>query len=480
MKSSRSTYRHPLVVLGDSLSQGFQNNSIYRSDLGFAGFLARALDIDDSFRQPAFEYFGGLPLNMEMVIRELSSQYDHRTALRWYRYPEVVFKVLNSARKVRNHWMRHETPLKTAGSTPYHNQSVWGYAINDAWQLTERLCSEYIRNNPARQSMFSLFPGHAMYTTARHVLNPKFKREFADHTLVDNVNWFSGNGGIENLIVYLGNNHVTGSVTDLQVTYSEPDELLRYPHDRNYTVMRPEHFEQLYRKLAERVARLKVRRVFAGTIPYVTIPPITHGINDSGRVDSEYFDYYTKFWIWDEQFDPGKHRYLTREQAIDLDNTVDAYNKIIRDVAREYGWHVIPINRYVYAMATRRHRGRTHLSFPDGLVEALQRNPDTGYLVQEGRARLDTRYLGFDRDTGGLQQGGVFSLDGLHPTTIGYGLLAQLFYNHMQRNGVAFPRPIDWDHIVASDTLITRPPHLLAEMKTLLNLMTFAFRRSGG
>jgi hypothetical protein len=69
--------------------------------------------------------------------------------------------------------------------------------------------------------------------------------------------------------------------------------------------------------------------------------------------------------------------------------------------------------------------------------------------------------------------GGLFSLDGVHPTTIGYGIIAQEFINVMCRAGVEFrhpngtPRPgpirVDFDRLIRLDTLLTKPPGYLTK-----------------
>ena len=68
----------------------------------------------------------------------------------------------------------------------------------------------------------------------------------------------------------------------------------------------------------------------------------------------------------------------------------------------------------------------------------------------------------------GRTDGGLFSLDGVHPTTIAYGLVAQEVINVMEPAGVQFddrsgdprggPVEVDFDRLVAADTLISHPP----------------------
>jgi hypothetical protein len=59
-------------------------------------------------------------------------------------------------------------------------------------------------------------------------------------------------------------------------------------------------------------------------------------------------------------------------------------------------------------------------------------------------------------------QGGLFSLDGVHPTTIGYGIIAEAFLREMQAQGVpgADPATLPWQDVIANDSLLHAPPAL--------------------
>jgi hypothetical protein len=66
----------------------------------------------------------------------------------------------------------------------------------------------------------------------------------------------------------------------------------------------------------------------------------------------------------------------------------------------------------------------------------------------------------------------LFSLDGVHPTTVGYGILAQELINVMRRASVIFlqadgrtaradPVIVDFQRLIRLDTLLTSPPRTL-------------------
>ena len=65
---------------------------------------------------------------------------------------------------------------------------------------------------------------------------------------------------------------------------------------------------------------------------------------------------------------------------------------------------------------------------------------------------------------GRLKQGGLFSLDGIHPTAIGHGLMAYEFLKVMNEAGVVSDTNLDWRTIFANDTLYTQPIALMQEL----------------
>jgi len=83
------------------------------------------------------------------------------------------------------------------------------------------------------------------------------------------------------------------------------------------------------------------------------------------------------------------------------------------------------------------------------------------------RPEPDTRFLTAD-GRGGRATGGLFSLDGVHPTTIAYGIVAQEVVRVMEQAGVTFRTPtgavrtgaidVDFDRLIRRDTLLTVPP----------------------
>ena len=464
--------KHKLVVIGDSLSQGFQNGGIYRTDINFPSFIHRCFHPQPTFDQPRFTAQAGIPLNLEVILRGITD--DFGSKLEWDEYPSALSHTVKTLKRIKKYWEGGLKDLSVPRDTPYHNLAIWGLSINDSWMVNEKNSREFIEQHKERYSVFGLLPEHAKFTTARMVLNPSLNPDFELRTQLDNVQALQDDGGIENLIVCLGHNNALGAIVNLDLTWSEKEDLDSFIAFRKHSIYRPEHFEMEYRKLAEKVTKVGAERVFVPTIPYPTIPPILRGVNSEYSSNHlGYFDYYTRFWIWDEDFDPEKHPHLTKDEAIQIDFTVDEYNSIIRKIAKEFGFHVVPMARNVAGMAQRRLGGELTRSYPDDFVAALKRNPNTSHLVDANdEALLTTDFIRVSKETGKLYKGGIFSLDGIHPTTIGYGLMANVYRTIMVRAGVKFQKPMDWDFVIEQDSLVTTPPTLLAELKLVLRFLS--------
>ena len=87
------------------------------------------------------------------------------------------------------------------------------------------------------------------------------------------------------------------------------------------------------------------------------------------------------------------------------------------------------------------------------------------YELPEPIADLDTRF--FRSDENGRSQGGLFGLDGIHPSISGYGIIAQEVLDVLEVAGVA-STPIDFAALLAPDTLNSDPPALVDEVLELV------------
>ena len=80
-------------------------------------------------------------------------------------------------------------------------------------------------------------------------------------------------------------------------------------------------------------------------------------------------------------------------------------------------------------------------------------------------ADLDTRF--FRSNENGRRQGGLFGLDGIHPTSSGYGIIAQEVIDVLAAAGVP-AAPIDFAALLAADTLNSDPPALVDDVINLI------------
>ena len=172
----------------------------------------------------------------------------------------------------------------------------------------------------------------------------------------------------------------------------------------------------------------------------MTVPPIARGLGTKIEPGSRcYFPYYTRPWISERNFDPRQDPHLTSQEVRAIDSAIDQYNDAIVDVvsaARTDGvdWYVYDVAGLLDRLAQRRYiddiLARPPWWQPYPLppeLQALTPVPDSRFLTGDGR--------------GGRATGGLFSLDGVHPTTVGYGILAQELITVMRRAGVDFRLP---------------------------------------
>jgi hypothetical protein len=156
-----------------------------------------------------------------------------------------------------------------------------------------------------------------------------------------------------------------------------------------------------------------------------------------------------------------------------VDCAIDLYNDAIEDVVEaarkgadghERDWYLLDTAGMLDRLASRRYitdpNARPPWWTPYPLPVALRELdpvPDSRFLLGDGQ--------------GGRACGGLFSLDGVHPTTVGYGLVAQEVINVMRRAGVVFrhrtgevrsePVSVDFTRLINRDTLIRTPPQSL-------------------
>lgn len=474
-----------LCTIGDSLTQGFQHGAIRRTEWAFPAMVARALG-PQKLRAPDFSANGNdaLILDLELLLDRLSSDCGDRIDL--WEAPHALFTLQRTMSHVEDYWERGQGTQPSATGPVHHNLGVWGFEVLDALTLSDAVCAS---NTPKpHDNLVRQLPEHAMYRSVRRTLNPAARPELGDLTALGLAQRLAATEGIENLLVGLGANNALGTCATLKVRYSVSADLGRLAHERDCNLWQPRHFAVAYGELARQIDTIAAERVFLTTVPHVTIAPVTRGVSPGAAPGQElehgYFQYYTRFWVWDSNFDPQRNARLTREQAREVDAFIDAYNASIHEVAAQRGWHVIDLCSVLDRLAFRRNQGRPTYELPSGLVAALRSNPRTSFRVRpDGQVLFDTRFMRIPKSVPNAGassdewraafKGGVFGLDGIHPSTTGYGIIAHEVLSAMQAAGVpdADPTKLDWPEIVAHDTLLTTPPALLASLEATLDAL---------
>jgi hypothetical protein len=476
-----------LVTIGDSLTQGFQHGAIRRSGWAFPAMVARALGAEP-FRSGDFsgDGMGGPLLDLEILLDRLSADAGRKLDL--WDAPGALLVLQRMMSHVEDYWERGPGARASDTGPLHHNLGIWGFQVLDALTLSDAVCARHIPR--AHDNLINQIPEHAMYRSARRVCNPGGLRDLEPLTPLGLAQRLGAEQGIENLVVGLGANDALGTCVSLKVRPSSQADLTQLAHERSCNLWQPDHFAGNYRDLARQLEHVKAERVFLTTVPHVTIAPVTRGVTPGARpggkpeLEDGYYEYYTRFWIWDRHFDPARNSYLTREQARRIDRTIDLYNESIRHEASQRGWHVIDLCAVLDQLAFRRNRGRPPYRLPDGLIAALRDHTATRFRVRpDGEVLLDTRYIRLPEqvpldsassDTWrAAYKGGLFGLDGVHPSTVGYGIIAHEVLSAFKAAGVpgADPARLDWRGIVAADGLLQRPPALLSSLESTLDAL---------
>jgi hypothetical protein len=423
--------RHRLVTVGDSLTQGFAHYAVHESTLSWPALVARQLGIP--FTHPVDHGPGGYPLNLEFLARRAAGRPLLPGLVAGLRYALQVQRA-------------YEVPLGAPGGPRSENLAVWGWDLRDHLERTadtERArvgrpgWSPLVDDANARSGVEVLDGSRAPDGTA--LTTPAAAAEFARE-------------GLETLAVWLGANNALRSVVDLAVRPSgEGFRDLRAKEE--FTVWSVPHFRAELAELAARVRAVGADRVVWGTVPHVTIPPVSHGLGGSLPQCPRYFRWYARPWKTADSFDPERDRHLTGVECWAVDLAIDGYNTAITEVveqARRDGlnWLLVDGGAVLDRLAVRRNDelGARPAEFPPYPLPA----PLTG---------LDTRFPRTS-DTGELLAGGLIGLDGVHPTTCGYAVVAQEVARALAADGVAFPHGPEFDfaQLRALDTFVADPP----------------------
>ncbi len=445
-----------LVVVGDSISHGFKSFAIAETALSWPAIVARAAGFD-GFRYPTYPgpaVCPGLPFNLEAALRHLQPTIPG-SLLDVLRDVDLTLRLRSLMDDVEDYWERGEGAHRVADAAGpvNHNLAVWGWDIRDAIGQTAGRLRKVVADAPGRRDdVIAQIPSAAGERSALLTLAGGGDAE----TALDLAARLGAEGdpGIETLVVALGANNVLGTVLDFLIRWSGPD-YRDLDKKGAYNAWTPSHFAAEYDELVRRVERVAARHVLFLTVPHVTIVPMVRGVGEK-MPGSRYFARYTRPWITDDVFSPNRHPCLTGDELRVLDFAVDCYNdhivaRVVDGRRQGKDWRVLDLAGLLDRLAYRRYL------IDDEARPAWWQPYDLPDAYLELSPQPDTRF--FQSDRFGRYKGGLFALDGVHPTTIGYGLVAREVMKVMAGAGVVMDAPEpDFRRLVQDDSLICRPP----------------------
>jgi len=460
-----------LLTIGDSLSQGVMSYSTARTDLCYSTLIAQKMGLSTGSTN-AYQYYypewkyGGMPFCLEKTMRKLNKCYGNDIRnIEWL----FALKTINDEIDIcEEYYERGEGSIKhpaPGGIQYYNNISIRGFDIADSWLVTPELCKKEIKNDfkGSKDYTFGAVNKH-FYRNALRILDPSQTGE--NFSQIDWLNYHATNGdGLENLILWLGNNNALGAILKFQINPTKNDPNDR-PHNlthserfnRGYNLWHPDDFKEEYKALLDKVDAImqnnksKDWKVFIGTIPYVTIVPFAKGVGKSEKISGmgTYYKYYTYF-PFEEDFAVKTGYHLAMQDAIHIDTCIKEYNKIINDLVtglnsshKTTRYFIVDTCKTLSEMAYKRNDCNPTYKYP----------PFFDFIYP----KVNTKYYHADQN-GRLKQGGIFSLDGVHPSAIGQGIIAHEFLSVMQNEGISLldNKGINWCEVFESDTLYNNP-----------------------
>jgi GDSL-like Lipase/Acylhydrolase len=469
--SNVGTPQHRLVTIGDSLTHGFQSGAIFNTQLSYPAIIAKEMGWGE-LRYPNYNQSGGgLPFNLEKLANDLQERFGSK--INWLNTIPVIWFIRKHLDVIEDYWERGKGTIFPSHGKIYHNLAVYGWDLRNTISRNADICLEAIAKEKSKDDILRQVVDNHNDRAAACVLNTARDDNGKALTTLQAAAALGTEGneieGIETLVVMIGANNTLGAILTLNVNWSDEGYDEMNINDK-YTVWRPTHFKAELDLLVADIKKIRARHVILATVPHITIVPLARGVGGKVRERSRYFPYYTLPWIEDKDFNPTKHPHITENEVRAIDSAIDQYNDAITEVvrqARQEGrdWYLFELCGLLDRLASRRY------------LEDPTARPDWWNQVG-GQYQLASALKSisppitsefFHSDTKGRTRGGLFSLDGIHPTTIGYGIMAQEVIKVMQLAGVKFYESdgkteregeikVDFQDLIARDTLISQTP----------------------
>lgn len=472
-----------LFTIGDSIAQGFRSGCTAYTENCFSTYLARALNVSERsyrfLRWPEEK----LKFDLEQIFRLIQTRYGTKiNVLEWAR---IFFDVSSFLDKAEDYYERGNgavgLPIQGYQHDLTDNCAVEGMRVADAWEVTPSLCEERIRQDPNGliNNRGLAVASSPFYRAAHRVLNPQAKSKYKEYSAVRWLQHVAETEGVDNLILWLGANNALGTIFDLKVKMTPGSSAShgsrKDAQSTDYNLWHPKDFEHDYEVLLEKVvAALKDNktsdwRVYVGTVPLVTIAPILEGFGEARLVDDpraplgqaekkfRYYQYYKYYGVNDSTAIRDERKFMRFRDALFIDKVIIEYNKKVRELVarknselRRDAFIIVDIANVLSDMAWKRNSGMPSYVYP----------PQLQWMYPP----LNTKFYRVSAD-GDITDGGVFSLDGIHPTVIGQGIIASEFLKAFKEKGSASSgASIDWDRVINEDSLRKNPIAVLHDI----------------
>ena len=168
--------KHRLVVIGDSLTHGFQSGAIYNTELSYGATVAHTLGWD-GFRFPRYGGpGGGLPINIEFLLRELERHYGDKVDP--WELPAAGLRVRALMDQIEDHWERGPGATPPPAGAINHALAVFGFDLRDALERTAERLERAIK--APKDDLFDQIVEHNRARAALRVLPAPGRRGEAD------------------------------------------------------------------------------------------------------------------------------------------------------------------------------------------------------------------------------------------------------------------------------------------------------------
>lgn len=194
-----------------------------------------------------FDGYGGLPLNIEYLLRAIEHKYGTETS--WWELPAAGFELRHQMALIEDYWERGAGARAPITRAIMHNLAVYGWDIRDVLSRTAKnLKDDMVK---PKDDLFSQVVENANIRAALGVDSSMndidtlldVARTLGEQGALPGSGGNAATPGIETLVVFLGANNVLGTVTRLKVSWSDKNYNKIGKEKDSYTAWRPSHFK---------------------------------------------------------------------------------------------------------------------------------------------------------------------------------------------------------------------------------------------